>query len=111
METQETIITEKFKRMWQARMAKKHTQEIIQQEMERQQHRRELRNFRWTEIIRPLAEQIKRIIRPLAEQIKRELIADRPFLKDDKAWELAKERAWAQYNSERKAKRLGITFK
>ena len=72
----------------------------IQQEMERQQHRRELRNFRWTEIIRPLA-----------EQIKRELIADRPFLKDDKAWELAKESACAQDNSERKAKRLGITFK
>ncbi len=72
----------------------------IQQEMERQQHRRELRNFRWTEIIRPLA-----------EQIKRELIADRPFLKDDKAWQLAKDKAWARYNSERKAKGLGITFK
>ena len=72
----------------------------IQQEMERQAHRRELRNFRWTEIIRPLA-----------EKIKRELLDDRPFLKDDKAWELAKDKAWARYNSERKAKRLGITFK
>jgi hypothetical protein len=72
----------------------------IQQEMERQQHRRELRDFRWTEIIRPLA-----------EQIKRELLDDRPFLKDDKAWELAKDKAWARYNSERKAKKLGITFK
>ena len=79
---------------------KQTTREIIQQELERQQHRQELRNFRWTEIIRPLA-----------EKIKRELIADRPFLKDDKAWELAKESAWAQYNRERKAKGLVITFK
>lgn len=79
---------------------KQTTREIIQQELERQQHRQELRNFRWTEIIRPLA-----------EKIKRELLDDRPFLKDDKAWELAKDKAWARYNSERKAKRLGITFK
>ncbi len=72
----------------------------IQQEMERQAHRRELRIFRWTEIVKPIA-----------EQIKQELLAERPFITDDKAWELATDKAWARYNSERKAKRLGITFK
>ena len=76
------------------------TQEIIQQELEFQAHRQELEEFRW-----------RSLVKPNADRIKQELLAERPFITDDKAWELAKDRAWARYNSERKAKRLGITFK
>ena len=76
------------------------TQEIIQQELDKQARRKMLRKFRWDNHIEPIAKQ-------LFPQIQE----DRPFLTNQQAWDIAVEESKLKYWREFKAKRLGITFK
>mgnify|MGYP003131895472 CR=1 FL=1 len=76
------------------------TQEIIQQELDKQARRKELRKFRWDEYIEPVA-----------KQLFPQLLEDRPFLTNKQAWDIAVEESKLQYKRNQKARRLGITFK
>jgi len=79
---------------------KQTTREIIQQELEDQAHKKMLRKFKWDEHIEPVA-----------KRIEQELLAERPFLTPQQAWDLAVEKSKLEYKKKRKAERLGIIFK